>query len=152
MKEILTRGLAIGALAAGALAMSSCADYEGSGNSFDIEARVTEVGDLSLQVDITDVLDAHGKAVGWFEDGKLHRVHNNYQTCNIALKHHYIGEVLDASGVKEDLSDVEVGDQVDIKGKIRDSNYHCQKNNKHYHPRPVFDELVVLEEAGSSSK
>lgn len=143
MERLRSRRSAALLLCIGALGLVGCgANKAGTGNEFKIRAEVRSVGKHSVNVNVREVQEAEGEAVGWFTDDEPHRVHDNHETCDILsddLK--MVGEQYDAHGNPESLKDVEAGEIVILTGKIRDSYTSCGKYS-HYEGRPVYDILA----------
>jgi hypothetical protein len=131
------------AACAGALAMSGCGEnLSGKGNEFVIEGEVVKAGHNSVRLGHITVIDAQGKAEGWFDDGKTHKIHDNYRTCNFwgNLDWHVVGDEAAIEGRAETLQDVKTGESVRLTGKIRDSYNDCG-DDEETETRPVFDQL-----------
>jgi hypothetical protein len=135
------------AAVSGALAVAGCgAETSGSGNDFKIEGDVVLAGHNSVSINHIEVLKAEGEAEGWFEDGKIHKVHDNYRKCDGSwggLKIHVAGTETTIEGRAESMADVKPGDSVRLEGKIRDSFTFCGKTDE-WESRPVFDRLHEL--------
>lgn len=139
-------------LAAGGLAVGACGgNTSGEGNEFTVKAKIVRVGKHSVTVRIKDILEAQGKAEGWFKEdeppGKTHQIHDNYQDCGTfsGLNLHTVGKETDIEGFEEELQDVNPGAYVELSGRIRDSYYHCKSgkyDSSKWKARPVFDQLT----------
>lgn len=127
----------------GALALAGCDNTEGAGNKFVIRGTVTEVGEQSVKLNNISVKSAEGEAVGWFDDGKQHQVHDNYRDCGWSNSEHDVGNEFAVDGTSEDLGAVAVGENIELTGKIRDSYSRCGKYSE-YELRPVYDSLQEI--------
>lgn len=136
MNRIFATGVAGFAL----LAAVGCSspDYEGEGDEFVIEGYVVDVGERSLKVVPTDIIEARGHAGDWFTEGDETRIHNNYKNdwCNIKT---IPNEVLTLDGGTE-LEDLEINDWVQVEGNVRESKESCGKTPAWDH-RPTFGEV-----------
>lgn len=138
------RTLLFGSLAAIAT-LSACTDstdYGGEGDGFTLRGPIVAVGERSIKISPQVIVDANGDATGWFAEGKVTQVHNNYEDdgCDI----HEVGNViLDRAGHTEELDDLKKGEWVEVDGRIRDSKTSCS-DSPFWDQRPVFDEVREL--------
>ncbi len=115
-------------------------NYSGHNNDFVMKATVKKIGNYSITVRHFQVESANGKAANWFSD-KGHQIHNNYNTCGWNNRH-VIGHVFDTAGNEIKLRDLQVGDSVEVYGRIRGNATSCGKTQV-FKSRPVFDKLYL---------
>lgn len=129
----LFKGAAILGLVAG---LSACGpNYSGEGNDFKVKGIVLDAGQRSLTVDVYKIEQENGDAHGWFEDGRIHQIHDN---CNCSggfwNDNKKVGEVYDFNGRVVQPSEVAVNTCVEFTGKIR-----AHHRGKAHPERPVYE-------------
>ena len=128
----------------GALGLAGCANKEGTGNEFTIRGEVVSVGEHSVKVDVRTIDDTSGEAMDRFEIDETEQVHDNYRSCGF-LSHplNDVGQEYDSYGNEMTLQDVQPGDIVELRGKVRDSYSTCGKS-QWYSARAVYDTLTEI--------
>lgn len=134
-------------LGIGALTMSGCGtldkNYSGEGNEFTIRGPIIDVGDNSVKILPVVILEVNGKATSWFDIDDETRIHDNYENKGCDQKE--VGIIYDAYRNPMELDGLDVGEWVEVVGKLRESKSACGKYAS-WDWRPVFD---VVQEIGA---
>jgi hypothetical protein len=125
-----------------ALLLTGCGayNYSGNGNEFTVTGEVTDPGDESLKVRIHEVVDADGKAKGWFKPEHVHQIHDNCDCHGTWHGRKQYGEVHDVDGSVIEPAHVAVGACVVVEGKIR-----TDQDGKYTSTRPVYDVAQLVD-------
>lgn len=114
-------------------------DYDGDNNEFKLRGQIVDLGERSIKLVPEVIIDSNGKAEGWFDTDDETRVHNNYKNelCNVKEVDNVI---LDESGEEQAINGLQVGDWVEVEGRIRESKTSCSKTPT-WDERPVFNQV-----------
>jgi hypothetical protein len=120
----------------------------GDNDSFEIKGTIEAVGNHSVSLGRISVKHADGKATHWFEDGRIHQVHDGYDHCRFGSSfpsRKDVGSEFNAEDQEMSIGQFSIGEEVEVDGSIRESVTHCSKGNVLTSTsRPVYTRLQEL--------